>query len=207
MLSWFHFSKHCEGERFLQVILTIPTFCLVGLPLLFHEISFQGIALASLELGDLPASTSPTCWDQRYVLPRPTPFLMLVCEVFVHMFCPSPFILFSDNIVKLRPPCVMPKHGFCRISNNSPQFHLSLALFAMSACGCPMPSSSFAPNKTFKCLTGIHLSAFPFLASEFACVLNVSCPGVGSVCSTVGFEFYCINLYSSMQVTKARELL
>lgn len=88
MLSWFHFSKHYEGERFLQVNLTIPIFCLFGLPLLFREISSQGVALASLELGDLPASTSPRCWDQRCALPCPTPFLMLACEVSVHMFCP-----------------------------------------------------------------------------------------------------------------------
>ena len=83
MLSWFHLFKHYEGERFLQVILTVPTLGLFGLSSLFCETGSQGVALANLELGGPPASTSSKCWDQRCTPSYPTPFLFVVCEVFV----------------------------------------------------------------------------------------------------------------------------
>lgn len=105
----------------------------------------------------------------------------------------SAHFFWGGRIVKLRSPCIKHKHLFCRTTENLSPLHLSLVLFTVSFCCC---SCCHYPHfHHVEVLNVWHKFIYQhFLASEFACVF-VSCLVVGSLCSIVWFEFYCVTWY------------
>lgn len=194
-----HFSKHSWSWTCFPRDFDHSYFCLFAAVVAACKTSSHSVALASLaprvicSLPQLPLRT----WIEGMFQHMATILIFSMWSICLHSLPISLFILVFGKIVKLRFPCIMHKHLFCRSAEDLPLPHPSLALSVYSGflLWLSLSLSSFSPCTGFKCLTWTHLSALSSLASEFACVLNVSCLVVGPLCSIVWFEFYCVTWY------------